>query len=59
MCEFCSFGPSTNKNNQDINNPDFAGFFSADAIEAAVRHAQKSGAFDKDKEVGDDDDDGT
>jgi len=42
MCEFCSFGPpnSSNNNNrqQDRNDPfSFGGFFSADAINEAVR----------------------
>ena len=37
MCEFCSFGPNSNKSDRDSTNPVFSGFFSADAIEAAVR----------------------
>ena len=37
MCEFCLF-PSSNAN-RDAQHSDFAGFFSADAIEAAVRQA--------------------
>lgn len=40
MCEFCSFGPNTNRN-RDSTDPDFSGFFSSAAIEAAIRFAQK------------------
>jgi hypothetical protein len=40
MCEFCSFGPNTNLD-PDARVVEFAGFFSADAIEAAVRQAQQ------------------
>jgi hypothetical protein len=39
MCEFCSFGPNSNKTDRDSTNPVFSGFFSADAIEAAVSQA--------------------
>lgn len=41
MCEFCSFGPNSNKTDRDSTHPVFSGFFSADAIEAAVRQATK------------------
>jgi hypothetical protein len=42
MCEFCSFGPpnSSNNNNRQLDRNDpfsFGGFFSADAINEAVR----------------------
>lgn len=62
MCEFCSFGPNTNNQDQDSSHPDFAGFFSASAIEAAVRHAQSlrvKGSQGLEEGVNDDDDDGT
>lgn len=39
MCEFCSFGPNSKNQDRDSSNPVFSGFFSADAIEAAVRQA--------------------
>ena len=38
MCEFCNL--PGNKSNRDALHSDFAGFFSADAIEAAVRQAK-------------------
>lgn len=41
MCEFCSFGPNSKKADRDSTNPVFSGFFSADAIEAAVRQATR------------------
>ena len=41
MCEFCSTGPSTSNRDHDSRNPHFAGFFSADAIEAAIRTARR------------------
>lgn len=56
MCEFCSFGPSSRRVDQDATNPDFAGFFSAAAIEAAVRLANENGTS---VEESDDDTDGT
>jgi hypothetical protein len=38
MCEFCSFGPNSNRQDRDANDPfAFGGFFSADAINEAVR----------------------
>jgi hypothetical protein len=56
MCEFCSYGPNSTSN-RDHLNPSFAGFFSAAAIEDAVRRAKQSNA----KEDNDDgeDSDGT
>lgn len=39
MCEFCSFA-SGNSSNRDAFHSDFAGFFSADAINAAVQQAK-------------------
>jgi hypothetical protein len=41
MCEFCSFGPNSDKTDRDSSNPVFSGFFSAAAIEAAVRQATR------------------
>ena len=38
MCEFC-LDPSGSNNRSDQFHPNFAGFFSADAIDAAVRQA--------------------
>lgn len=56
MCEFCSFGPSSSGADRDATNNDFAGFFSASAIEAAVRLANENGlSIDE----SDDDTDGT
>lgn len=52
MCEFCN-NPNANR---DIYHSDFAGFFSADAIEAAVRQA--NAAREQEAET-DDDSDGT
>jgi len=39
MCEFCAAGPNSNKTDRDSTNPVFSGFFSANAIEAAVSQA--------------------
>ena len=70
MCEFCSDGPtSSRQNNGDSSDLRFAGFFSAEAIEAAVRQARinlddiddgasRSGS-DDDEDGGEEDDDGT
>ena len=74
MCEFCPDGgvaeDHSNENNNGFNSgrtgggADFAGFFSAEAIAAAVRLAKSQGVdFDDDNDsdddfVGDDDDDG-
>lgn len=56
MCEFC-LDPSANR---DAYHSDFAGFFSADAIEVAVRqaNARKTNNSDAD-DAKEDDDDGT
>jgi hypothetical protein len=61
MCEFCNV-PNSNSN-RDAFHSDFAGFFSADAIEAAVKqvnasHPQQS-QQDDDSAESDDDSDGT
>ena len=43
MCEFCSIGPNSNQpHGRDESDLRFAGFFSADAIEAAVRQSSNS-----------------
>ena len=55
MCELCSFGPSS-RVDRDATNSDFAGFFSAAAIEAAVRLSNENGVS---IEESDDDTDGT
>ena len=54
MCEFCNI--PVDQNNRDALHPDFAGFFSAEAIEAVVRQAN---AASSSNEENDDDDDGT
>ncbi|KAG7353481.1 hypothetical protein IV203_002836 [Nitzschia inconspicua] len=41
MCEFCNFPNQQANANRDAFHSDFAGFFSADAIEAAVRQAKQ------------------
>lgn len=43
MCEFC-FGPTgrSTSSDRDATHVEFAGFFSAEAIEAAVRQATTS-----------------
>ena len=52
MCEFCSL---PNKGgNRDAFHSDFAGFFSADAIDAAVRQA-KANNKKNEKQQGDND----
>ena len=62
MCEFCSV-PGNDTTNRDARHVDFAGFFSADAIDAAVRLAnanrrrQESG--NDNGNDNNDDDDGT
>jgi len=70
MCEFCSIGPSSPRD-RDSSDARFAGFFNADAIEAAVRQAaanktadaikNKRGRTDKESnnQKTDEDDDGT
>jgi hypothetical protein len=42
MCEFCN-NPFA-ANNKDAHNIAFAGFFSSEAIEAAVRQARQTAA---------------
>ena len=42
MCEFCSFGPNSKSQDRDANDPfAFGGFFSADAINEAVRASKQ------------------
>jgi hypothetical protein len=61
MCEFCNV--PGNNTNRDASHSDFAGFFSADAIEAAVRQVNNaSPQSDEDEDESaesDDDSDGT
>jgi hypothetical protein len=62
MCEFCSFA-SGNSSNRDAFHSDFSGFFSSDAIEAAVRQANRTKHENRKNGsgsggVGDDQDDG-
>jgi hypothetical protein len=60
MCEFCNV-PNSNSN-RDAFHSDFAGFFSADAIEAAVQQvnaSQQQSQDDSDSAESDDDSDGT
>ena len=64
MCEFCMSGPNANNSNDpDADYVEFAGFFSSDAIEAAVRqanaHRRQGGGDDDDESSSDEDDDGT
>lgn len=72
MCEFCSLGPnSSRQHNGDQNDLRFAGFFSSDAIEAAVRQAgaganveihendSDAGSASEENGDGEEDDDGT
>ena len=65
MCEFCSFGPLGLGNSSRQNHGEDAfgmGFFSADAIEAAVRQATKAKqrkAENSDEQGDGEDDDGT
>jgi len=58
MCEFCnnpfSINPNNNSNS-DAHRVEFAGFFSAAAIDAAVRQAKRGN--NKNKNDSDDDDD--
>jgi hypothetical protein len=62
MCEFCN-NPVGANNNKDSNHPAFAGFFSADAIQAAVAQAAKNASrreqTNDSAEDSDDDTDGT
>lgn len=59
MCEFCN-NPADQKN-RDATHLDFAGFFSSEAIDAAVRQANADRTEDDSSsaEEGDDDTDGT
>lgn len=65
MCEFCNL-PGSNSN-RDEHHSDFAGFFSADAIQLAVQqaqaarkgHADSSSEEDDSASGGEEDDDGT
>ena len=66
MCEFCS-GPNTLEHGRDQQDASFVGFFSSDAIDAAVRQANiisrrsskrdvsRSGDDDNEEEVGEED----
>ena len=56
MCEFCSnpFDP-----NRDASNADFQGFFSADAINAAVQQANALRSTNAASDTDNSDDDGT
>ena len=60
MCEFCLFPTSGDR---DVQHKDFAGFFSPDAINAAVQQAnveRRTANDDEDEdEDSDDDTDGT
>lgn len=56
MCEFCNL-PTEGGIERDAQHSDFAGFFSADAIEAAVRQANAS--RQQSNQDGEEDDDGT
>lgn len=61
MCEFCSQGPNTDPN-RDRLDPSFAGFFSPDAINAAVQLSRQrnTNGGEQEKDDGDDDEsDGT
>ena len=57
MCEFCN--DPRQQNNRDIFHQDFAGFFSSDAIDAAVRQARRNAGASTSDIKEDDDDDGT
>ena len=57
MCEFCSLGPNDRLlGGRDRFDPNFSGFFSAAAIEDAVRQAN---ATVNNRNDNDDDDDGS
>ena len=61
MCEFCSFGPNSSRQNHG-EDAFGMGFFSADAIEAAVRQATEAKqrkAENSDEQGDGEDDDGT
>ena len=58
MCQFC-LNPNQS-GDRDADHIDFAGFFSSDAIDQAVRQANANRENEESKEGdGDDDDDGT
>jgi hypothetical protein len=57
MCEFCN-DPQSNEN-RDASHQDFAGFFSADAIDLAVQQANASRQPDDESAESDEDSDGT
>jgi hypothetical protein len=67
MCEFCSFGPNSNRQDRDASDPfNFGGFFSADAINEAVRlskqqqqQQRRDDGGAKEEGDGEEDDDGT
>lgn len=49
MCEFCS-NPFDRNNNRDAQHVEFAGFFSAEAIDAAIRQTQQRAREEKNDE---------
>jgi hypothetical protein len=55
MCEFC-LNPNQS-GDRDAEHIDFAGFFSPDAIDQAVRQANENRATQESEEGDDDDDD--
>jgi hypothetical protein len=54
MCEYCNNPFSQKNSNSDEHHIEFAGFFSADAITAAVQQAKR---LRQHKQQGSDDDD--
>lgn len=61
MCEFCSLGPNSNLVDRDSSDITFSGFFSADAIESAIRQSQanQDAHATSSEDIEDDDEDGT
>ena len=68
MCEFCSLGPNSKSQDRDANDPfAFGGFFSADAINEAVRVSKQlkqqrkddDGTSNEEEDDGGEDSDGT
>ena len=67
MCEFCNNPLSNKQNDKDARHVEFAGFFSSDAIDAAIRQTaaaatksrQDASASDDDDAASDEDSDGT
>ena len=59
MCEFCNNPLSNNKqNDKDAQHVEFAGFFSSDAIDAAIRQTAAAATKSRqDASASDDDDD--